>query len=382
MHVDQPTTSRQCARWALPALGAACAYAIWSRLGRGLPEEAGAPESYPLRSVGEDAGKGNLLGIQPRLTPADYASADRLLARLDGYFAAAQREGVLGEKTVAILPEHLGTWLAAAGEKAGVYRAQTVRAAVGLMIAANLPAFLLRLPRAREREWAMATAIRTKAAATAAGYHRIMSHLARRYGVYLVAGSLMLPEPCVRDSELRAGCGPLYNVSMLYGPDGLIREPLVRKVYPTEEELPLLAAGRCGDLPVFPTPAGRLGILICADSWYPECYAALRERGVELIAVTSLATDAGGMDLLWAGYSGAPAPADVDSADVGRLTRAEAWRKYGPATRISLSGTRAGMNVCYRGALWEMTPAGQASAVLDGRTVEYGNETALVNLWL
>jgi len=383
MNDRKPMRPAQCTRWTLPILGAAAAaYVVWSRLGRGLPEERTAPEAYPLQSIGIDGGKGNLLGIQPRLEPADYASVDRLLNRLEGYFAAARGAGVLNEKTVAILPEHLGTWLAAAGEKAGVYQARTLRAAVGLMIASNLPSFLRWLPEARVGEWPMATAVRMKAAATAAGYHRIMSELARRYGVFLVAGSLMLPEPYVRDGVLRAGHGPIYNTTVLYDPEGRIREPLVRKVYPTEEERPVLAAGRCGDLPVFTTPAGRLGILICADSWFPECYAALRALGAELIAAPSLATDAGGMGLPWQGYSGARAPADVNPADVGRITRAEAWRKYALASRLASSGARAGVNVFYQGALWEMTPTGQATTVLDSRAIDCKEEAALVNLWL
>lgn len=26
------------------------------------------------------------------------------------------------------------------------------------------------------------------------------------------------------------------------------------------------------DIPVFDTPVGKLGVLVCADSWYPEAY--------------------------------------------------------------------------------------------------------------
>lgn len=364
-------------RWALPLLAACTAYAVWSRCGRGVPGEPAA-DAYPLESAGEDTGKGNLLGLQPWLAPADYASADRLLARLDGYFAAARRAGVLNEKTVVLLPEHLGTWLAVAGEKAGVYRAASVRGAMLLMTASNLPAFLCRLPGAREREWGLATVIRMKAAATAAGYHRILSTLARNYRAHIVAGSLLLPDPYVRNGGLRAGCGPLFNVAPFYGPDGRVREPLVKKIYPVAEELPVIRAGRYDALPVFPTPAGRLGILICADSWFPDCYETLRQQGVELIAVPSLASD---MDGPWNGYSGAPPPADVDPADVGRLTRAQAWKKYALVGRLAPSGARAGMNVFYQGRLWEMTPAGRAAAVVDGRVMEYG-EAALVNFWL
>lgn len=33
------------------------------------------------------------------------------------------------------------------------------------------------------------------------------------------------------------------------------------------------------DLPVFETPVGKLAVLICADSWFPEQYKALKEKG-------------------------------------------------------------------------------------------------------
>ncbi|HEY63838.1 MAG TPA: hypothetical protein G4O02_04650 [Caldilineae bacterium] len=37
--------------------------------------------------------------------------------------------------------------------------------------------------------------------------------------------------------------------------------------------------------PAFDTPAGRLGVLICADSWYPQACEAMRDHSVEMIAV-------------------------------------------------------------------------------------------------
>ena len=362
-------------------LGAA-AYLVWSRTGRRAPDPLPA-ETAGMRSVGEDRGQGNLLGIQPWLEAGDYASPGRLLARLHGYFQAAAAGGVLNEKTVVVLPEHLGTWLAASGEKTGVYRAKTVQDAVGLIVAGNLPAFLRRLPHAREEQWAMATVLRMKAAEMAAGYHQVMSTLARRHHVHLVAGSLILPEPSLCDGVLRAGRGRLYNTVVFYTPDGRAVGPPVRKAFPTEEELPLLGAGCPGALPVFSTPAGRLGILICADSWYPSCYAALKSQGVDLVAVPSFdpLLDIAGC---WRGYSGAPAPPDVDPADVGRLHYADAWQKYALATRITLAGARAGMNIYYRGALWDMRLTGRPTLIAGDRVTEFahGEQAALVNLWL
>jgi predicted amidohydrolase len=45
-------------------------------------------------------------------------------------------------------------------------------------------------------------------------------------------------------------------------------------------------------LPVYETRAGRLGVLVCADSWYPAPYQYLKEQGVELLAVPSFVSSA------------------------------------------------------------------------------------------
>mgnify|MGYP000989722614 FL=1 len=65
-------------------------------------------------SFGADVGRGNLVGIQVDMSPLDYATADTLRARLDGYLAAARAQGWLNERTIVVFPEYLGTWLVAA----------------------------------------------------------------------------------------------------------------------------------------------------------------------------------------------------------------------------------------------------------------------------
>src|SRR5688572_2533805 len=68
-------------------------------------------------SQGSDQGHGNLLGIQPELYRADYRSPLHLHRKLAAYLDKAQDEGLLNPKTVVVLPEHIGTWLVAVGEK-------------------------------------------------------------------------------------------------------------------------------------------------------------------------------------------------------------------------------------------------------------------------
>jgi predicted amidohydrolase len=363
---------------------AAAGYAAWSLSGRRPPTAPQEPRLRGSHSWGEDTGNGNLLGIQPWMEPADYASRGRFFAKLDAYLDEARRRSFIRDKTVVVFPEYLGVWLVAAGEKRAVYSAKSLTAAARIIAASNLFAFLRALAAVRAPDRTVAALFVMKAGSMARIYRSVFSELARKYGVTIVAGSIFLSEPIVRDGVVVPGRGPLYNTCVVYDPQGRAREPAVRKAFPTEEEQRYVAAGRAGDLPVFETPAGRLGVLICADSWYPEAYQALEERGVDIIAAPSFVHRDGAWEQPWRGYSGAQPPRDVDENDVGALTEGEAWRKYALPGRIGASRARVGMAVFLRGRLWGLGSDGETTVVCGERALTFpeGDGAAIVNLWL
>jgi len=333
---------------------------------------------------GFDAHRGNLLGMQPLVRAADYASEDTLTARLSQYTEIAAQKGWLNPRTVVVWPEYVGTWLAAAGEWPAVYHARRLNRAMLLLAAHHLLPFARQVTAAREKDRIAASLFRLKAPDMARRYQAVFGGLARQYSVTMVAGSILLPSPEVENGQVMAGVGPLHSVSAVFGPDGLAAANLVRKVIPTTDELPFVAPAPVAQLPVFDTPAGRLGVLICADSWYPAPYQQLKTQGVELIAVPSSITTPGLWDRPWRGYNGASMPADVDPGDVGHLTEGQAWRKYALAARIGSSGATHGMNVFLHSTLWDISgDCGQALAVSDGSvTQSSGAGAAILNLWL
>lgn len=93
----------------------------------------------------------------------------------------------------------------------------------------------------------------------------------------------------------------------------------MRKVYVTKEEKSFVAAGRVADLPVIPTPAGKLGVLVCADSWHPDCYEALSKKGCEILCVPVYLSQDGIWDKPWKGYTSGTQPPDVDSSDIEKV---------------------------------------------------------------
>lgn len=333
---------------------------------------------------GWDSGRGNLLGIQPFMVPDDYGDETAFFARLMGYFEAAAERGWLGSRTVVVLPEYLGTWLVVAGEAAAVFSARTVPAAMRLLVLRHIGRMIPAMLRSSARDRVTAGIFQVKAANMARIYQSIFSRLARQYGVTIVAGSILLPNPTVRDGQITPGCGPLYNTSFIFYSNGLVDPQPVRKVYPTADELPFVAPGRVEDLPVWDTPAGRLGVLICADAWYPAVYERLRAQSVSLLVVPSTASHGKTWEAPWRGYSGWPAPADVDPLDLSRLTEHQAWVKYGMAGRIAASGAAAGLNVFLYGDLWDLDFTSGQWRLSQGQTQIEGScrGPALINLWL
>ncbi len=99
--------------------------------------------------------------------------------------------------------------------------------------------------------------------------------LARRHGVWLIPGSLFYR----RD-------GAVFNTAPVFGPDGAV-VARYRKRYPfTPYER---GVERGDDFVVFDVPgAGRVGLMICYDMWFPEMARQLAWMGAEALIVPTL----------------------------------------------------------------------------------------------
>ncbi len=102
-------------------------------------------------------------------------------------------------------------------------------------------------------------------------FETTFSTLAARFGVHVVAGSILLPETD----------GRLYNVGYLYGPHGqLVGRQVKAHLFPIEREWGLA----CGaDVRVFQTPVGRLAFPICMDHTFFESARIAYLKGAEIL---------------------------------------------------------------------------------------------------
>ncbi len=91
---------------------------------------------------------------------------------------------------------------------------------------------------------------------------------------------------CVVVGLLEREGDTLYNSAVLLGPGVLGR---YRKTHLWDKEKLLYEPGR--ELPVFDTPLGRIGVLICYDAWFPEAARALALKGAQILCIPSNAPD-------------------------------------------------------------------------------------------
>jgi predicted amidohydrolase len=116
---------------------------------------------------------------------------------------------------------------------------------------------------------------------------RIAAKAAER-GVYVIYGL----------NEATERPGVVYNSMVLTGPDGLVG--VFRKVHVGLTEQVFWRRG--DDWPVYDTPFGKIGMLICYDKAWPEACRELTLRGADLLVMStawSLNNPAAGDEDIW-----------------------------------------------------------------------------------
>ena len=333
--------------------------------------------------LGTPADRGNLLGIQPELFPTDYQSPDRLHRKLAAYLQQAQDQGLLNEKTVVVLPEHVGTWLMISGEKDELYQAPTLTEAMNWLAASNPLLFARAWLSAKGSDRLNDAHLRMKSKSMAKDYQALFGGLAKEFNVTLVAGTIVLPEPSIRDGQLKPGSGALFNSSVVFGRDGVPLGQPQRQMHPVFDQREVLAGEADQTINAVDTPAGRLGVLIGSDSWYPDNYRKLDEQGVQLVAVPAQVFGHGAWDQPWRGYKGSSTPGSV-SLKPGEVSEGQAWHRLTLTAQPPSSRALAGMSVFLRGQFWNLAGSGQSFLSSNGQQFADGDARGarLLNIWL
>jgi predicted amidohydrolase len=363
---------------ALVMIAALCGYGFWT-LQR--------PEGHYLSDLrielalnqGVPGEHGNLLGVEPQLNPSDYQNLQRLHRKLSAYLQQARGQGLINSRTVVVLPEHIGTWLWARGEKNQLYQVTQQREAVQWLELSNPLRYGLAMLWATGDDRRADAHLRMKAGQMAADYQTLFGGLAKEFGVTLVAGSIVLPAPYVEKGVLYAGNGPLFNSSLVFGSNGAVLGQPQLQQFPDSEVRRYIHDGRKHPLQVIQTPAGRLGVLVGSDSWYPENYRQLAGQSVQLIANPVFLSGKGSWSAPWRGNRHQDAAANLP-VQRGEVSEQTAWQQLTLAANAGITS----MSVFLRGQFWELGGDGQGFANHAGEQLAGSQHPGarLLNLWL
>ncbi|MGC9317142.1 MAG: carbon-nitrogen hydrolase family protein [Armatimonadota bacterium] len=196
-----------------------------------------------------------------------------------GQMAADISRAMRAEPDLIVLPEDVGTGLAALGAPLTL-RAHSLRGAVAAVAARHvlrLPYWLLRARGSLVRAAFLAAAPRVREA-----YTQTFSALAREHRVHIVAGSVLLP--CESGGE-----DGVCNSTFLFDDRGAIAGRTDKvDLIPLEDSDGLhLTPGRRSAVHVWRTGIGVIGALICLDSWDRDLASALADEGAQMLVVPS-----------------------------------------------------------------------------------------------
>lgn len=168
-----------------------------------------------------------------------------------------------------------------------------------------------------------------------------LQEAAAQYGLTIVLG--------INEIDSDFSGTTLFNTVVVIGPDGAIANRH-RKLMPTNPERMVWGMGDASGLKVVDTPAGRLGCLICWESYMPLARYALYGQGMEifvnptwdngeicLATLRHIAREGGCWVIGTAtAFQGSDVPEDFPDRD--RLFTADEWINNGDAVVINPSG--------------------------------------------
>lgn len=316
-------------------------YNVLSEIGRAEEKKTGWVTMPSLQtrfetvSIGENRGKGNIIGIQPNMTAASYSTQFNFMVTLRLFLQQLQRDNLISNKTVIVFPEHIGTWLLAMHEKDRIYSDSSMNDALNTMIRSNLfhyADYYFSTPSDLDKKKHALFMMKSKDMAEA--YQQTFSELSKHYEVTIVAGSIILPNPSLDDAgNLVTKKGSLFNISAVFGPDGKIIDPLIFKNNVPEREKQYVSPIK-RQAPVFTTSLGNLSVLLGKDASDSLAYTPLKNKARFLVI---------------------PSLSESDS-----IHHAAGWVKCGAAKKAIAAGFEQGMHIFFSGNIWDQKMEGRA----------------------
>lgn len=238
--------------------------------------------TIPIQTNGENRKYGNLIAMQTSFFWTDFASEDVIEKRVNELLSAGKSAGIFDKKTIVVFPEHLGSGLVFLDEQSKVFQEDSLSKSLQLIAGRhkedliNFPAS----PNAKRPVWDSIFRWKSKRMATA--LQNIFSKAAKAYSIPILAGSIILPGPKIVRGELSVDTKqPLYNISVCFGADGRIMEPMVKKTVLSEWEELLVEKGDINQNRVWVVPGWKVAVFLGEEVFSEPLYDKLKGRPLD-----------------------------------------------------------------------------------------------------
>ncbi|MEF2278730.1 nitrilase-related carbon-nitrogen hydrolase [Deinococcus sp. YIM 134068] len=288
------------------------------------------------------------IAVQPKWGAADFATSDTFRAWMRSQLELSRPHLAPDHPNLVVLTELNGLPLVLRGVPLAV-RAGTFERAALVLVLRHLPHVLPVL--LRERVFPIRALQLALSAENTRLYLETCRDLAREYGVYLCCGSTPMPRYRLEGRRLVREPGTLHNETALLDPRGeLIGVADKVHLTPAEEAGGVdLTPGPLGELRVFPTPVGDLGVAISLDAFRADVISRLEVQGCTVL----LQPDANGAP--WTSLEGLPPdPANLRDQPV-------AWLESSWQATTTGQAIRYAVNPMVVGNLLDLTFDGQSA---------------------
>jgi predicted amidohydrolase len=305
----------------------------------------------------------NLIAVQARPELKDYRDPEAFYRKMAGLASRAVAEVDTALPTLIAFPEAIGLYLSFVPfYYESIKDCKTLKAAMARILSRNIWKFVRAA--IKYRTFGISTFFLSTALEAERIYSETFSTLAREHGVYLLAGSIFLPqiEQEAAKGRFVARSG-VRNISYLYSPTGkcLYRTPKVNLV--PGQETGIFEAGSCSELLPVETSLGRIGTLICYDGFHQSLIERYDALGVEIVVKPSYNTH----------HWNSPWSFDKN------IKEGQAWMRNGVTSLIQdCENIKYGVNPMMVGRIFDLDAEGLSTIAINRNLREATAETDIL----
>jgi predicted amidohydrolase len=242
----------------------------------------GRPE-ISIEINGTNRRYGNIVAFQTFLIPINFATTEIYYETLKHYLKKAQDNGFLDSKTLVVFPEHIGSGLVYLNEKRPAFKANSISQSFRYIGFYNYNEYSEFAKKSESENKEIQAIFNLKAESMAKNYQMVFSKLAKEFAVTILAGSIILPNPEIKNNQLEISTGDLYNTSVVFMSNGELAPILVKKISLNSIESKFIKKGDINQERILSVPGWKIAIMIGEDSLFKENYTEINSKQVDAI---------------------------------------------------------------------------------------------------